>query len=85
MKMSEDLANMKSDKVVDARAESCPGPLLAAKKAMTKVPMGGILEVWSADAGTKRDIPLWCKKIGHQYLGDVEDKGFFKVFVKRNR
>ena len=83
--MSEDLANIKADVVVDARAESCPGPLLAAKKQMTKVPKEGILEVWSADAGTKRDLPLWCKKIGHEYLGDLEDTGYFKAFIRRKR
>jgi len=83
--MSEDLANIKADVVVDARAESCPGPLLAAKKQMTKVPKEGILEVWSADAGTKRDLPLWCKKIGHEYLGDLEATGYFKAFIRRKR
>ena len=83
--MSEDLTSIKADVVVDARAESCPGPLLATKKQMTKVPKEGILEIWSADAGTKRDLPLWCKKIGHEYLGDVEEKGYFKVFIRRKR
>jgi TusA-related sulfurtransferase len=50
---------------------------------MPKVPVNGIMEVMSSDAGTKRDIPLWCKKIGHEYLGDLEESGFFRVFVRR--
>ncbi|MFX0013012.1 MAG: sulfurtransferase TusA family protein [Promethearchaeota archaeon] len=83
--MSEGLESIISDKVVDARAESCPGPLLAAKKEMTKVPMGGILEVWSSDAGTKRDLPLWAKKVGHEYIDDVEVTGYYKVFIRRKR
>ncbi|MFX0208422.1 MAG: sulfurtransferase TusA family protein [Candidatus Hodarchaeota archaeon] len=83
--MLEDLTNIKGDVVVDARAESCPGPLLAAKKQMTKVSENGILEVWSADPGTKRDIPLWSKKVGHEYIGDIEEKGYFRIFVRRKR
>ncbi len=40
-----DLANLKGDKVVDARAMACPGPLLEAKKAMGSVPVGKVLEI----------------------------------------
>ncbi len=83
--MSRDIADLKGDIVVDARAESCPGPLLAAKKHMTQVPRDSILEVWSSDAGTKRDLPLWSKKIGHEYLGDLEEQGYFKIFIRRKR
>ncbi len=78
----EELRNLKADKVVDARGMACPGPLLAVKKAIVEVPAEGILEVLSSDAGTRRDIPLWAKKMSHEYLGDVEDAGYWRIFVK---
>jgi len=78
----EELRNLKADKVVDARGMACPGPLLAAKRAIVEVPAKGILEVLSSDAGTRRDIPLWAKKMSHEYLGDVEDAGYWRIFVK---
>ena len=81
----EELKNLKVDKVVDARGTSCPGPLLAAKGAIAGVPVGGILEVLSSDPGTKRDLPLWAKKMGHEYLGTIEEAGYWRIFVKRGK
>ncbi|MEW5993616.1 MAG: sulfurtransferase TusA family protein [Candidatus Zixiibacteriota bacterium] len=83
--MSNELANLKIDKSVDARGSACPGPLLEAKRAMAAVPMGGIMEVLSSDKGTTEDIPLWAKKVGHEYLGNIEESGYWRIFVKRNK
>ncbi len=80
-----DLKNMKTDKTVDARGTACPGPLLEAKRAMAAVPMAGILEVLSSDIGTTEDLPLWANKVGHQYLGTIEEAGYWRVFVKRGK
>ncbi len=81
----EELRNLKPDKTVDARGTSCPGPLLAAKRAIAEVPVNGILEVLSSDPGTKRDLPLWAKKVGHEFLGALEEPGYFRIFVRRKK
>ncbi len=48
--MSEvELAELAPDKVVDARGVACPGPLLEAKKGITGVAVGNVLEIWSSD------------------------------------
>lgn len=70
-------------KVVDARGTSCPGPLLETKKALTAVPLGGVLETLSSDEGTKADIPTWAKKTGQEYLGTITESGYDRIFVKR--
>ena len=77
------LRNLQADKVVDARGTSCPGPLLAAKRSIAEVKVGGIMEILSSDAGTKRDVPLWAKKVGHEYLGTIDEPGYFRIFIKR--
>ncbi|MGP8070928.1 MAG: sulfurtransferase TusA family protein [Candidatus Bathyarchaeia archaeon] len=77
--------NLTADKVVDARGTSCPGPLLETKRAMATIPVGGVLETISSDPGTKADIPVWAKKIGHEYLGTVEENGYWKIFVRRKK
>ena len=83
--MSIDLMALKVDKTVDARGSACPGPLLEAKRAMAEVSMGGILEVMSSDSGTTEDIPLWAKKVGHDFLGNIEEPGYWRIFVKRGK
>ncbi len=78
-------AETKGDKILDVRGSPCPGPLLAAKKAMGSVPVGGVLEIWSDDVGTKQDIPLWARKVGHQYVGAIVSDGYERILVKRGR
>ncbi len=80
---AEELATIKVDKSIDARGTSCPGPLLAAKKAIGQINKGEVMEVLSADEGTRRDIPKWCNKKGFEYLGTVEESGFFKIFLRK--
>ena len=80
---TEELKQIKPDKVVDARGTACPGPLLAVKQAISEVPDGGIMEILSSDAGTKRDVPRWAKKKGYDYLGDFEESGYFTMYLKK--
>ena len=79
----EELKNLAVDKSVDARATACPGPLLAAKKAIGDLATGDTMELLSADAATKRDVPKWAQKKGHEYLGTLEDSGYFRIFMKK--
>lgn len=81
----EELKTLKADKVVDARGTSCPGPLLAAKRAIAEVPVGGIMEVLSSDPGTNRDLPLWAKKMGYEHLGTLEEPGYWRIFIKKTK
>jgi TusA-related sulfurtransferase len=82
---TEELKDLASDKVVDARGTACPGPLLEAKRGMAEVKRGGIMEVLSSDEGTNDDIPLWCKKVGHEYLGNIAEAGYWRLFIKRGK
>ena len=80
---AEELVQVTVDKSVDARGTSCPGPLLAAKKAIGQIEKGQVMEVLSADEGTRRDIPKWCNKKGFEYLGTIEESGFFKILLRK--
>ena len=79
----EELRAMAVAKSVDARGTACPGPLLEAKRAIGTIGSGDVMEILSADEGTKQDIPKWCKKQGHEYLGFAEENGYFKVYMKK--
>jgi TusA-related sulfurtransferase len=80
-----DLNTVKAAIVVDARGSACPGPLLEAKKGIGKVKVGEVLEVLSNDAGTKNDIPVWAKKVGHEFLGYLSVDGYDRLFVVRKK
>lgn len=78
-----DLSQIQAAKVIDARAMSCPGPLLEAKKSIASVKVGEVLEIWSGDANTKNDMPRWCQKVGHEFLGVLPGDGYDRLMIKR--
>ena len=80
-----DLSQIKADKTVDARSMACPGPLLEAKKGIGGVAVGKVLEILSGDKGSREDIPAWCAKIGHEYMGVLERDGYDSLFVTRKK
>ncbi|MBN2482221.1 MAG: sulfurtransferase TusA family protein [Bacteroidales bacterium] len=79
----EELQSLNASKIVDARGTACPGPLLEAKKAIGTINSGDTMEVLSADEGTKVDIPKWCTKQGHEYLGTLNESGYYRIFLKK--
>ncbi|MFO8239945.1 MAG: sulfurtransferase TusA family protein [Dissulfuribacterales bacterium] len=68
---------------LDAKGLSCPMPILKTKKEINKIKSGEILEVLGTDPGTRNDIPGWCERVGHEYLGEKEDAGFLHFYIKK--
>ena len=54
------MPDVKPVKVIDARGSLCPGPLMELIKAIKIGKDGEVYEVWSADEGSKKDIPAWA-------------------------
>ncbi|MGB9631432.1 MAG: sulfurtransferase TusA family protein [Candidatus Methanodesulfokora sp.] len=79
------LSEIKPNKIVDARGSFCPGPLMELIKAIKEAEVGEIVSVYSTDSGSKRDIPLWVQKAGHELLGVFEREGFTEFVVKKKR
>jgi tRNA 2-thiouridine synthesizing protein A len=79
------LENINVDKKVDARGSACPGPLLEAKKAIGMVSINQTIEVLSGDPSTKNDIPKWADKVGHEFLGVIEEEGYDRMFITRKK
>lgn len=78
-----ELNSIKPNKTLDCKGMSCPMPLLKTKKAIDAINSGEILEVLGTDPGSKNDLPGWCKRAGHEFLGEVEDAGFIRFYIKK--
>ena len=74
---------IKPDQTLDARGLSCPMPVLKTKKAIDAMQSGQILEILSTDGGTKNDMPSWANRTGNIYLGEKDDQGFTRFYVKK--
>ncbi|THB76631.1 MAG: sulfurtransferase TusA family protein [Desulfobulbaceae bacterium] len=72
-----------ADSVLDAKGLSCPMPLLRTKKEIGKLSGGQVLQVDGTDPGSRNDIPGWCERAGHEYLGEKEESGYISFFIKK--
>lgn len=74
---------IKPDQTLDARGLSCPMPVLKTKKAIEALKSGQVLEILGTDPGTRNDLPGWANRTGNTYLGEKEDQGFIRFYVKK--
>lgn len=74
-----------ADRLVDARGAFCPGPLMELIKAIRGQAVGSLVEVWSSDHGSARDIPEWARKAGHELVYVVEEAGYWRIGVRKGR
>ena len=68
---------------VDARGQSCPGPLVALHKALRGAAAGDLLELLATDPGSKSDVPSWATLSGNELLEASEDSGVFRYVVRK--
>ncbi len=50
-------------------------PILRVKKELKSLKTGQIIELWSTDPGSKKDMPDFAKKQGDEFLGYVDEAG----------
>jgi len=77
------MEEIKSNETLDARGLSCPMPALKAKKALQKLLPGQILELLGTDPGSRNDLPNWCKRSGNEYLGEKQENGFNRFYIRK--
>lgn len=70
-------------KTIDARGSFCPGPLMELVRAIKEIEVGQVIDLYSADEGSRRDIPKWIEKAGHELVEIREDEGFRHFIVKK--
>jgi tRNA 2-thiouridine synthesizing protein A len=70
-------------RTVDARGQSCPGPLVALAKALRHAERGDLLELLATDPGSKSDVPSWSKLTGNDLVETDEREGTFRYVIRR--
>ena len=73
----------KPDEILDCRKMACPMPVIKTKTTITKMGIGGILEVICTDPGSVKDIPAWVKQTGQELLETAHEDGHYKFFIKK--
>jgi tRNA 2-thiouridine synthesizing protein A len=68
---------------LDARGLMCPIPVLRAKKAVSALGSGEVLELLSSDPGSSRDLDAFCQQTGNEYLSCDERDGVFVIHIRK--
>ena len=71
------------DQVLDTKGLNCPLPILKAKKAISQMETGQILEVYSTDPGSVMDFEALCRQTGHQLLESNQENGIYVFLLKK--
>jgi tRNA 2-thiouridine synthesizing protein A len=78
-----DVNEIKPDVVLDCVGLACPMPIFKTANKIKEMQVGQVLEVQSDDDGIKMDMPAWCRKTGHEFLGLVKDGEEYRFFVRK--
>ncbi|HEY6567232.1 MAG TPA: sulfurtransferase TusA family protein [Actinomycetota bacterium] len=68
---------------VDARGQSCPGPLVSLAKALVGAESGDLFELLATDPGSRSDVPSWAEISGNELVESSESPGEFRYLVRK--
>jgi tRNA 2-thiouridine synthesizing protein A len=70
------------DETLDARGLKCPLPILLAKRALKRVPRGGVLELLATDRGVDADIVDLCEMTGAILVDSSFTDGVYRFVLR---
>ena len=68
---------------VDARGQSCPGPLVGLARALRDAPRAATFELLATDPGSQRDFVAWCRATGHALVEHTTDGPVHRFLIRR--
>ena len=68
---------------VDCRGETCPVPLVEARKALRKAEPGDVVEVIGTHPASKKEIPMAAEALGLELLCVEETDTEWRICIRR--
>ena len=68
---------------LDARGLRCPEPVMLLHKAMAGLASGELLRVVATDPTTERDIPQFCRFLGHELVEQHHDDDEYVYLLRK--
>ena len=68
---------------VDAKGQSCPGPLVSLARALKQAQEGDLLELLATDPGSKSDVPSWATISGNELVESHENDGVYTYVIRK--
>lgn len=71
------------DQELDATGLNCPLPILRAKKSLSGMDSGKVLQIIATDPGSVKDFEAFSKQTGNELLDSNENDGKFYFRIKK--
>ena len=68
---------------IDTKGMNCPLPVLRAKKAISALDVGDVIEIIATDPGAAKDFEAFSRITGHDLIESTEDGGVFRFLIKK--
>jgi TusA-related sulfurtransferase len=75
--------NMHADVSTDVVYMMCPMHLLKLEEMIKEIEPGQVLEILTDYDGALEDIPGWCEKNGHEFIGIDEEDEYYKFYIRK--
>jgi len=72
------------DQTLDALGLLCPLPVLKARKRLSGMATGQVLEMTADDPAAIVDVPHYCAEAGHDLVSQSENAGVLTFVIRRN-
>ena len=72
-----------ADEVLDCVGLFCPNPIIQTSQRLKELGPVQTLEVIADDPTFPKDIPDWCGKTGHEFLGIRIVDGEFRALIRK--
>jgi tRNA 2-thiouridine synthesizing protein A len=73
------------DKTLDVTGLRCPLPILKAKKALSRLPKGAMLEVLATDPAAVRDFTAFSAATGNPLIEHSESGGVYRFVLQHSK
>jgi len=71
------------DVSLDACGLFCPEPVMLLHSSFRDMSAGQVLELLATDPSTTRDVPNFCRFLGHELIDQSESEGRFRFLIRK--
>lgn len=80
--------NKQAQHHLDTQGLNCPEPVMLLHRAIRKAQGGECIEILATDPATTRDIPNFCRHLGHellseQHFDDEDGKSRYRYVIQK--
>ncbi len=72
-----------ADYLLDTTGLTCPEPVMLLHNRIRDMAAGETVQVLATDPATRRDIPNFCRFLGHELMAQADEDGQYRYLVRK--